>query len=440
MGVGRPGDQDGPDAAAHGSDGARAAPAEAKAEAEAKAVAVPDFQALFESAPGRYLVLSPELVIVAVSDAYLGATMTRRGDLVGRHILAAFPENPDDAEAHNVEKVGRSLWRALLTRKPDFLPAQKYDIRRPDADGGGFEERYWNLLNAPVLRPDGAVAYVIHQVEDVTVLVNHEREVEFERQANETMRSQLSVMERQVVRALNDASDRERIARDLHDLVIQRVFGAGMRLSSIVGSVPDTAAEKLREVVGELDAVISDIRTTIFDLQSPMLVHRGLRAGVLALASDANERLGFPARVQFEGPVDTVVDRERGDQLLAVLREALSNVIRHAHATSVEVDVCAGPDLLLRVCDDGDGDGDGVDPGDQTTRRPGKGLRNMKARAKGLSGTCTIGRRRPRGTMVEWRVPLGVPAAAPRAPAPTPTPATPPEADAASDPAPAPAG
>jgi signal transduction histidine kinase len=368
----------------------------------APAGAAPDFRALFESAPGRYLVLSPDLVILAVSDAYLEATMTRREDLVDRHILAAFPENPDDAGAHNVEKVGLSLWRALLTRQPDYMPAQKYDIRRPPAEGSGFEERYWNLLNAPVLAPDGTVAYVIHQVEDVTDLVRQEQEIESERQATQTMRSQLSVMERQVVRALNDASDRERIARDLHDLVIQRVFGAGMRLSSLVAAVPEAMAEKLREVVAELDAVISDIRTTIFDLQSPMAVHRGLRSGVLALANDATERLGFQTRVQFDGAVDTVVDRERGDQLLAVLREALSNVIRHARATWVEVEIGAGADLVLRVSDDGTG------PGDDMAHRTGKGLPNMTARAKGLGGTCTVGSRRPRGTMVEWRVPLGV--------------------------------
>ncbi len=375
--------------------------------------AVPDFRALFEGAPARYLVLDTDLDIVAVSDAYLAATMTRREDVVGRHILAAFPANPDDADERNVQKVGLSLWRVLLTRRPDFLPAQKYDIRRPAAEGGGFEERYWNLLNAPVLGPDGAVAYIIHQVEDVTDLVRQEREFESERRAAEAMRSQLSVMERQVLRALNDASDRERIARDLHDLVIQRVFGAGMRLSSIVSSVPDETAQKVREVVAELDAVISDIRTTIFDLQSPMAAHRGLRTGVLALTNDANDRLGFQARVQFDGPVDTVIDRERGDQMLAVLREALSNIIRHADARSVEVEICAGPDLVLRVSDDGVGPAAGTvpGPGAETDGRTGKGVRNMKARAKGLGGICTVVSRPPRGTMVEWRVPLDVPTA-----------------------------
>jgi signal transduction histidine kinase len=358
--------------------------------------------------------LNTDLLIVAASDAYLETTMTRRDDVVGRHILEAFPENPGDIEGRNVQKIGLSIWRVLLTGKADFLPAQKYDIRRPQSEGGAYEERYWNLHNAPVLGAEGQVVYVIHQVEDVTEAVHAAQEVESQRQAAEVMRSQLSDME--VVRALHDASDRERIARDLHDLVIQRVFGVGMRLSSILPSVHGETGEKLRDVVDELDAVISDIRTTIFDLESPIAASRGLRSGVLSLANDATDRLGFQARVQFDGPVDTIVDRERGDQLLAVLREALSNIIRHAHAQSVDVCIAAGADLVLRVSDDGVGIDAGVDKTDRPTgpssrsglsKRPGKGLRNMVARAEGLGGTCTVGSRPPRGTLVEWRVPLG---------------------------------
>ena len=137
------------------------------------------------------------------------------------------------------------------------------------------------------------------------------------------------------LRALQVAQERDRIARDLHDLVIQRVFGAGMRLSSMLPAAEGQTAERLREVVAELDSVISDIRTTIFDLQTEAAVRGGLRTSVRHLATDAGERLGFEPRVRFAGPVDTVVDREVEEQMLAVLRESLSNVIRHAAATSV---------------------------------------------------------------------------------------------------------
>ena len=161
--------------------------------------------------------------------------------------------------------------------------------------------------------------------------------------------------------------------------------------------------------MAELDGVISDIRTTIFDLQTDPSLRGGLRAGVLQLTVDAGERLGFSPRVRFDGPVDTAVDREAGEQLLTVLRESLSNVIRHAGATEVEVQVSAGTDLVLVVADDGIGSG-----GDPEARR-GFGLRNMETRAAALGGTFALRRHEPTGTLVEWRVPLATIAArAPR--------------------------
>jgi signal transduction histidine kinase len=204
------------------------------------------------------------------------------------------------------------------------------------------------------------------------------------------------------LRALEMANERDRIARDLHDLVIQRVFGAGMRLSSIVPSVPTATADRLGEVIEELDNVIADIRTTIFDLQAQETTVRGVRSTVLKLTGDAAERLGYKPRVKFVGPVDTLADRDAADQLLAVLREALSNVIRHAGANAIEVTVAAlGGELVLTVADDG------VGPVPGTTPVTGFGLRNMESRAVALGGTCRVRANEPRGTVVEWRVPLG---------------------------------
>ncbi len=102
---------------------------------------VPDFRSLFESAPGLYLVLRPDLVIVAASNAYLSATMTRREDLLGRGIFEAFPDNPEDPGATGVSNLRASLERVRDTGRPDTMAVQKYDIRRPESQGGGFEER-----------------------------------------------------------------------------------------------------------------------------------------------------------------------------------------------------------------------------------------------------------------------------------------------------------
>ncbi len=201
------------------------------------------------------------------------------------------------------------------------------------------------------------------------------------------------------------ASERDRIARDLHDLVIQRVFGAGMCLSSMLPAVNTETGTRLREVVAELDSVISDIPTTIFDLQADPVSSEGVRATVLKLASDAGERLAFHPRVSFEGPIDTMVDPDAAEQLSAVLRESLSNVIRHASASSVAIEVAAGAHLVLVVSDDG--------TGLESGHAPGFGLHNMASRALSLGGAFDVRAGAAGGTVVEWRIPLAKTSATP---------------------------
>jgi PAS domain S-box-containing protein len=128
----------------------------------------PDFRLLFQAARGCQLVLTPDLVIVAVSDAYLRATMTKRDEILGLGIFEVFPDNPDDPAATGVANLRASLARVLAHGRPDTMAVPKYDIRRPEAEGGGFEERHWNLVNSPVFGEGGRVAYIIHHVEDVT--------------------------------------------------------------------------------------------------------------------------------------------------------------------------------------------------------------------------------------------------------------------------------
>ncbi len=130
-----------------------------------------DFQVLFERAPGLYLILAPSLEIVTASDAYCSATMTERRQIVGRHLFDVFPDNPDDPAADGVANLRTSLSNVLQFRRADAMAVQKYDVRKPAAEGGGFEERYWSPLNTPVLGPDGEVRWIIHSVEDVTELM-----------------------------------------------------------------------------------------------------------------------------------------------------------------------------------------------------------------------------------------------------------------------------
>jgi len=131
-----------------------------------------DFRLLFESAQGLYLVLTPSFKIIAVSDAYLRATKTGRDQILGRGIFEVFPDNPDDPGATGVRQLRASLEAVLRTRQADTMAVQKYDIRRPESEGGGFEERYWSPVNSPVTGSNGEVIYIIHRVEDVTEFIH----------------------------------------------------------------------------------------------------------------------------------------------------------------------------------------------------------------------------------------------------------------------------
>jgi PAS domain S-box-containing protein len=174
----------------------------------------PDFRALFEAAPGRFLVLRPDLTIVAASDAYLEATMTQRRAILGRGIFDVFPDNPDDPTASGVGNLRASLERVKAELVADTMAVQKYDIRRPDAEGGGFEERFWSPVNSPVLGEDGALAYIIHRVEDVTEYVRlRERGTEQDRLTDE-LRTRAQEMETEVfIRAQEVAEANRQLQR-----------------------------------------------------------------------------------------------------------------------------------------------------------------------------------------------------------------------------------
>lgn len=202
--------------------------------------------------------------------------------------------------------------------------------------------------------------------------------------------------------------DRDRIARDLHDLVIQRLFAVGLQLqgASRLAGKP-TVVERLQSAVTELDATIRDIRASIFELH--------YRPGQTSLKSDLRElissygaTLGFEPVVQFRGPLDSTVDDDLQIQILAVLREALSNVARHAAATAcqVEVDVevggsheddVSGGSVQVRVTDNGIGIPESIRE---------SGVRNVRSRAEAVGGSLQLSQNVPHGTVLVWTAPL----------------------------------
>jgi len=192
-------------------------------------------------------------------------------------------------------------------------------------------------------------------------------------------------------------ADRDRIARDLHDLVIQRLFATGLQLQGAIrNAVNEDVKQRLQTAVVDLDTTIRDIRSTIFELQHSRA--QSLRAEVRAVVKEYVPVLGFSPLVRTAGPVDSVVPEDLAAQLLAVLRETLSNVARHAEAEAAVVEVEANDGhVVLRVTDNGKG---------LPEERHESGLRNVRRRAVEQGGTVNMLPEEPHGTRVEWIVPL----------------------------------
>jgi signal transduction histidine kinase len=194
-------------------------------------------------------------------------------------------------------------------------------------------------------------------------------------------------------------ADRDRIARDLHDLVIQRLFATGMSLQGATALITDPELEhRVHQAVDALDETIKDIRSAIFTLQSRGPAELpGVRSRIAAIAAEMTALLGFAPSLRMDGRLDSHVPGKIAEHMLVALREALSNVARHAGATRVYVDIEAGAELVLLVRDDGTG----IKP---TMRR--SGLANLSERAGELGGTLQTGSAAGGGTALEWRVPL----------------------------------
>jgi signal transduction histidine kinase len=193
--------------------------------------------------------------------------------------------------------------------------------------------------------------------------------------------------------------DRDRIARDLHDLVIQRLFATGMSLQGATALMRDAdGARRVQQAVDALDETIRDIRSAIFSLQSRGDADPpGVRSRILAVAEEMTQPLGFAPSLRMAGPLDTQVPDRIAVQMLAALREALANAAKHAQASRVDVAVETGSDLVLTVRDNGVGL-------TKTTRR--SGLANLAERATDLGGTLRTITAEGGGTELEWRVPL----------------------------------
>jgi len=398
----------------------------------------PDFQALFESAPGLYLVLTPDLTIVAASDAYLRATMTSREGIVGRSLFEVFPDNPDDPSANGTANLGASLKRVLEQRVPDAMAVQKYDIRRPDGD---FEERHWSPVNSPVLAADGQVAYIIHRVEDVT---------EFVRLQQRGGRMEAEVYQRG--QELAEANRRLRAANEQLGALYERTkeleelrtrFFANVShelrtpLSLILGPAEKLQASAQSEQRQDLDVIVRNARTLLRHVNDLLDLAR-LDAGQMALqhadvdvahlvraAAGHFDSLARDRCISFtvEAPAALPAQLDP-DRYQRVLLNLLSNAFKFTpDAGRIRCSLRAdGEELVLEVADSGPG----IAPAHQaliferfrqldggTTRRfagTGLGLAIARDFTDLHGGSISVGRALEGGALFTVAIPLRAPA------------------------------
>jgi signal transduction histidine kinase len=240
-----------------------------------------------------------------------------------------------------------------------------------------------------VIRAKGAGTFDAADATMATTFAGHVG-LALELSSTQALRERLAVFE-----------ERDRIAADLHDVVVQRLFAAGLALQGLRRYTTEpTALGRIASVVRDLDETIHELRSTIFSLSAAAEAAQGLRSRILDVTAGVVTVLGHEPRVRFTGPIDSAVGDVPADHLLAVLREGLSNAARHSGARQVDVDVAAGPeDLVLIITDDGCGIGD-------TGRR--SGLLSMRRRAEDCGGSFDVHAGPGGGTRLVWRVPVRV--------------------------------
>jgi signal transduction histidine kinase/ActR/RegA family two-component response regulator len=306
-----------------------------------------DFESLFQAAPGSYLVLDPDLVIVAVSDAYLRDTMTVREQIVGRELFEVFPDNPDDPEATGESNLRASLDRVRRDRVADTMALQQYDIRRPDADGGGFEVRFWSPVNSPVLEPDGTLAFIIHSVEEVTGSVRAAKELRAAKEeadrANQAKSEYLSRMSHELRTPLNAILGFAQLL-ELEDLADEQrenlhfILNAARHLLALINEVLDIAAIEAGRLPLSLEPVaVADVVAETVSLIRPL--------------ADQHQ-------VLLVSPPQSAATHVKGDRqrLKQVLLNLLSNAVkynRQGGTVQIGFEPAAEERLRVQVIDSG---------------------------------------------------------------------------------------
>ncbi len=320
-----------------------------------------------EFSPDGVLVVSTDGLIVYANRSIEDMAACEES-LVGRNV--------DDLVPGTVRERHARLRRAFVQ-----TPSQ-----RPMGSGLELSLRRLDGVEVPVevaLSPfDEDGLYVVAAIRDVTERRRSQRRLAAANQ-------QLALLQ-----------ERERIGRDLHDVVLQRLYGTGLTVQAIGAGTDATTRDALEAVIDEIDRIIGEVRTIVFTLGNSG--QRGALGQDLAdVVAQASRVLGFTPALRLVGPVESVMSAETCAEMMASLREALGNVARHAKASAVEVTIAVEGDRVIMAVRD-----DGVGPPDlEGQPTSGNGLINLQARASALGGSCTLEAVAPGGAVLAWSVP-----------------------------------
>jgi signal transduction histidine kinase len=320
--------------------------------------------------------------------------ISRDGTTLSRFITYGL--DPEERASIGVEPRGHGLLGEIIRRRTTL----RIDELAQHENSSGFPPNHppmQRFLGVPVTTGDGHIFGNLYLTEPL----NGGPFSEEDEQLTEALGRAAGLiidqaMLRTNMRELTLSEERERLARDLHDTVIQRLFGVGLALQmSLHSIVNDEVRDRINNVLDELDETIHEIRTTIFEIDQDLVVGPTLEQRVKKMSGEIESRLGVLANVKVSADIDNNVGPRCAQHCVQALREILSNVVRHSEASEVDIQLDTNQNLVEVIVHD---NGVGFIPNVGS----GRGVRNLASRARELGGNCTIESRIGGGTTVRW--------------------------------------
>lgn len=349
-----------------------------------------NYKNLFSAMPGNVMILHADEPSFTIADANLSYYQATGSDssIIGKPLFVAFPDNPGIAQPSGVSNLLASLTEVIRTRRPHEMKIQRYDTPKP---GGGFTVKYWKPLNVPLLGDKGEVSYIIHHVKDVTDLVLLRKDLE-----------QMDIdSQRLISEAVTTTQELERleISQELHDNISQLLNAARLYLANALNTnpPPKKLVQSAFELVADTLQAIKVLGSSLTSYPSSEVL---FTREIETMLQQARELLNIEVRSNIQVG-DNAIPIHIATPMLRIIREQLSNVIRHANPTLITLDLFIKDNTLhLTICDNGIGF-------DLANPCEGMGLRNMKSRVAMMNGEISIEAAPGAGCTIRITVPFG---------------------------------